>query len=99
MESIRYHPLVSNDDEGTERVPLFYTEDRQTVSERHDLYLEEAVPHYYRLCAKHPHTEDDAAKYRVRCPLCGRTMKTISRPTDHHRLSLYCCSECSGKEQ
>ena len=37
MESIRYHPLVSNDDEGTERVPLFYTEDRQTVSERHDL--------------------------------------------------------------
>ena len=99
MESIRYHPLVCNDGEGTEQVPLFFTKDRKAVSERHDLYLEEAVPHYYRLCAIHPRTAADAAKYRIRCPLCGRTMKPISRPTDHHRLSLYCCSECSGKEQ
>ena len=98
MESIRYHPLVSNDDDGIEQVPLFFTEDRQTVSERHDLFLEEIVPRYYRLCAKHPHTAADEVEYRIRCPLCGRTMKAISRPNDEHKLSLYCCENCSGKE-
>ena len=98
MESIRYHPLVCNDDDGIEQVPLFFTEDRQAVSDRHDLFLEEIVPRYYRLCAKHPHTAADEAKYRIHCPLCGRTMKAISRPIDEHKLSLYCCEDCSGKE-
>ena len=98
MESIRYHPLISNDDEGIEQVPLFFTEDRQAVSDRHDLFLEEIVPLYYRLCAKHPHTAADEVKYRIHCPLCGRAMKAISRNIDEHKLSLYCCENCSGKE-
>ena len=98
MESIRYHPLVCNDDDGIEQVPLFFTEDRRAVSDRHDLYLEEIVPRYYRLCAKHPHTAADEVKYHIHCPLCGRTMKAISRPIDEHKLSLYCCENCSGKE-
>ena len=98
MQEVRYHPLVSNDDEGIEQVPLFFTEDRRAFSDRHDLYLEEIVPRYYRLYAKTPHSAADAAKYHIRCPRCGKTMKTLSRPKDGHKLSLYCCEDCGGKE-
>ena len=63
-ESIRYHPLVCNDDDGIEQVPLFFTEDRQAVRDRHDLFLEEIVPHYYRLYSRYPHTAIDEVKYR-----------------------------------
>ena len=94
MTDILFHPLVDRDTDGLDKSPLFCSPDREKVARTSALYLEELVPQRYRLIAREEHTVQQASAYRIHCPTCGAMMRTISRPVDKHRLSLYECPEC-----
>lgn len=91
MEQIRYHPLISDEED---MVPMFSSPDRTTVSKSHAFFLEEIVPHYYRLCSTKPQSRNAIVSVKVHCPLCGKPMMAITAPVDSNRLSLYRCDKC-----
>ena len=90
MNEVRYHPIVS--DEG-EMVPLFFTNDKRAVSQN-DYYLEEIVPHYYRLISKTAMPERTVRSFRIRCPVCGSRLKPIASGVDAHKHALCRCFDC-----
>ncbi len=94
MEHIKYHPLVGNDAAGKDLIPMFFALDENTVAKKHDLYLAEIVPHYYRLYARKAHSRSTYSGYTIRCPACGHAMKAITDQVDEHRLALYVCPKC-----
>ena len=95
MTEILYYPLIDCDTEGTEKVALFPTPNGNTVSENHKLWLEEMVPHYFRLHARSG--SRPASSFSIRCPLCGKSLKRISADIDKTKLGLYVCSPCAKK--
>lgn len=97
MYEVRYYPLVDMDSSGTEKVPMFGGPIPEEDTQRHDLWLMETVPHFYRLRSKAPLSSTCDNDWNVRCPLCGHAMKTISAPGSAHSRSLYHCPKCSGQ--
>lgn len=91
MNPIKYHPLVDCDMSGEEKIPMFFSNDQKTVAENHDFYLEEIIPHYFRLIAK---VAQDRISYQIHCPCCGRIMQAVTSCVDEHRLALYACPRC-----
>ena len=49
MQEIKYYPLIDCDSAGTEKTPMFFSDDEDTVRQSHEMYLQEIVPQYYRL--------------------------------------------------
>ena len=94
MITTRYHPLLDCETGGTEMVPLFFSTDKAAISNHHPMYLEEAIPGYYRLCSAKgiPATRSNACT--IHCPACGKAMKPVTAPRDKHRLWLYHCPSC-----
>ncbi len=92
MTDTRYYPLIDCDTEGTEKVPMFPTSTRKAVSEQARMWLEETVPHYYKLRVGFGHHPTDP--YSIRCPLCGKEMRCISRGINEEMLGLYVCGSC-----
>ena len=95
MNTIRYHPLLDCETGGMEKVPLFFSTDRASVSQRHDMYLEEVIPRYYRLWSVRGVFAGNGRAYIIHCPLCGKAMQAVSAPRDKHRLGLYACPDCN----
>lgn len=95
MERIKYHPLVDADTDGSVKVPMFLTTDEANVREHHRLYLEEIIPHRYRLCASKPVEAESVIDLDIRCPYCGKRLTAISTPKDGTRLTLLLCDRCS----
>lgn len=94
MNPIKYHPLVDRDVTGEEKIPMFFSNDQKTVAENHDFYLEEIIPHYFRLIARSAQEREGYSAYRIHCPDCGHIMQAITRCVDEHRLALYACPRC-----
>lgn len=94
MDYIKYHPLIDCDSDGIEKVPMFFSPDREAVADKHSHYLEEIVPLRYRLISQEVHTHTEAIAYKIHCPACGSVMDRISNPLDQHKLSLYSCPKC-----
>ena len=94
MDHFKYHPLVDCDTDGMEKVPMFFSYDRNTVADKHSHYLEEIVPHHYRLIARDAHSYTMAIDYIIHCPICGAVMDRISNPINNYKLSLYVCPRC-----
>lgn len=94
MAKIKYHPLIDVDTDGIEKVPMFFSFDRQSVASKHSFFLEEYAPHLYRLNAKTAHTSAEASAYNIHCPLCGHTMVTIGDAIDPYKLDLLACPKC-----
>ena len=94
MYQSKYHPLVDANSGGTEKVPMFFSDDEKTVAENHAFYLDEIVPHYYRLVARAAHDRMADGTYKIHCPECGHIMQTIAGRIDEHRLALYACPKC-----
>ena len=90
MEKIKYHPLIDCDTSGTEKVPMFFHTDRDTVAAHHSFWLEEIVPHYYRLCAR----DSCEQELTIHCPICGKIMEAITNPIDSRKRALYACPKC-----
>lgn len=92
MTEIKYHPLINATDDGIDFVPMFPTNNEKTVTATHSLYLEEIVPHYYRL--KTTVAQTTPVAYKIHCPSCGSVMDKIGGFVSEHKLSLYACPEC-----
>ena len=91
MTEIKYYPLIDCDTNGTEKMPMFPVTESKSIKTQSELWLEELVPHYYRLCAK---TKCPTTAFSIRCPLCGKAMQCISRDISETKLGLYTCSSC-----
>lgn len=98
MYDIKYHPLIDCDSDGSDKVPMFFCSDEETVRKEHDMYLEEIVPKYYRLRSVKGITAGAAEKMKIHCPYCGKAMIPIAKARDNHRLGLYHCPDCKPKE-
>lgn len=94
MDEIRYHPLVDADTDGTEKVPMFCTTARENM-DRHRFFLEEIIPHNFRLCSTASVDAQTADSFSIRCPYCGKTMRQISNQKSGTRHALYACPRCS----
>lgn len=93
MTEVKYYPLIDCDSEGTEKMPMFPVTESQSIKAQSQLWLEELVPHHYRLYAKN---KRPATAFSIRCPLCGKTMRCISRDVNETKLGLYVCSSCTN---
>lgn len=89
MDGIKYHPLVDANTDGTEKVPMFVTTEEKNVKGRYNLYLEEIVPHCYRLRGYKARAD---ACVNIHCPNCGTVMKLLTPAAVNDRL--YACPHC-----
>ena len=94
MTEIRYYPLISCDSEGTEMVPMFPTNDPETIEAQSRMWLEEMVPHFFRLCCRSGICTNGIT---IRCPKCSKTLRAISEPINKTKQGLYVCSHCTDK--
>lgn len=94
MFEVLYHPLVSADTEGTEKMPMFCATDEATVKRDHKLYLEEIISDRYRLCSSVPMSAAESTAFDILCPHCGAKLKAISPPAGGTRHGLYECPDC-----
>lgn len=94
MTEIKYYPLIDCDTDETEKMPMFPVTDSKSIKAQSHLWLEEMVPHYYRLHAEANHRPADDIS--IRCPMCGKPMRCISRDINETKLGLYTCSSCAN---
>ena len=78
MTEIKYYPLIDCDSDGTEKMAMFPSLDRDTIMAQSKLWLEEMVPSYFRLCAR---PGNSAGGVTIHCPRCGNPLKAISEPS------------------
>ena len=99
MEYIRYYPLIDMDTGGFEKQGFLPTDDLDSIQAHHRFWLEEVVPHYFRLCAAKPQSRDTVSRFRIHCPYCGGILSPISSNVDGRRFFLYACDKCTRKEK
>ena len=95
MKETKYYPVVDCDTEGTEKAALFPAYNRDTVSRNHSLWLEEMIPHHFRLCTKDAKELRATGAFTIHCPACDKLLKLIGSATDNNRRGLYVCSSCN----
>ena len=94
MTEIRYYPLIDCDSEGKEKVAMIPTPDGNTAKSRSRMWLEEMIPHHFRL---HTQNISSADPLNIRCPRCGSELKRISGSINETKHGLYVCSACTKK--
>ena len=62
MTDIKYYPLIDCETDGTEKMPMFPVTDSKSIKAQSHLWLEEVVPHYYRLHAEANHRPANVTK-------------------------------------
>ncbi len=95
MKETKYYPVVDCDSEGKEKAALFPAYNRDTVSHNHSLWLEEMIPHHFRLCSKNASEPRVKGSFTIHCPVCNKPLKLIGSATDNTRRGLYECSSCN----
>ena len=95
MQEIKYYPLIDCDSAGKEKTPLFFSDDEATVRQSHEMYLQEIVPQFYRLCSVTRVSHAHAKAYTIHCPQSGQGMTPISQPVDYYHQALYSCLNCN----
>ena len=98
MMRIRYHPLVDRDTDGTDKYPLFSTENETEAADRHAYYLEEMIPRVYTLCRGIKATNQEEG-FSVHCPRCGKAMDRISSGKETRQRPMYMCRACSKERK
>lgn len=94
MTEIRYYSLIDCDTEGTEKVAMIPSPNGNAVKSRSKMWLEEMIPHYFRLYTKNSSSADT---FNIRCPRCGLALKRISGNISETKRGLYVCSACAKK--
>ena len=95
MTEILDYPLIACDPEGGGHAALIPTPHEDTVRAQAGMWLEEMIPHYFRLCSQNSICPADT--FRIRCPRCGKVLKRISADINETRHGLYVCSACVTK--
>ncbi len=93
MTEIRYYPLIDCDTEGTEKVAMIPVTNDTAIRAQSEMWLEEMIPHYFRLCTQNNNCPADS--FQIRCPRCGKALKQIARDIDDTKRGLYVCSSCA----
>ena len=99
---MNYRLHVANK-EGTQLVPIHTSYSDEYAQRMCDLYLSDEVHRneegrmqkYYRLHAKHDHTQEMALAYDIQCPKCNGRLKQIGRQLSFNELGLYTCPACN----
>ena len=99
MTEILYYPVVDMNTDGSEKQSMLPTKNAKSVREHHRFWLEEAVPHYFRLCASEEHPVEEVAGFKVHCPYCGDALNPISALTREKRYFLYACNHCTKRKE
>lgn len=94
MTAIRYYPLIDCDIEGTEKMAMIPTFNGNTAKAQSEMWLEEMIPHYFRLYTPN---RSLAETFNIRCPRCGSALKRISGAINENKRGLYICSACTKK--
>lgn len=92
----KYYPLLNISGDGKMNVPMTVSTDRNMVEKYHNHYLEEIIPHYFRLYTSYSSSYYDVDNFKIKCPICGNVLKAISRPVNKNKRSLYICSICKN---
>ena len=88
-----YYPLVSCDVDDTEKIAIIPTPNANAVRSRSNMWLEEIIPHYFRLSAKKNQPPTDS--FSIRCPQCGKTLQRIGRDINESTRGLFVCNTCT----
>ncbi len=99
MIQVRYYPVLDLNAEGVEKQAMIPALSLETVREHHRFWLEEIVPHYFRLCSSEPQSRETVSGFRIRCPYCAKLLRPISSAVRGSRLFLYECENCTRKER
>lgn len=91
MTEIRYYSLIDCDSDGTEKVAMIPTPNGNTVKAQSKMWLEEMVPHHFRLYSQNSNSADN---FNIRCPRCGTALKRISGVINETKRGLYVCYAC-----
>ena len=91
MTEFRYYPLFDCDSDGTEKVAMIPTPNGNTVKAQSKMWLEEMVPHHFRLYSQNSNSADN---FNIRCPRCGTALKRISGVINETKRGLYVCYAC-----
>ena len=94
MTEIRYYPLIDCNNEGTEKVAMFPSLDRDTIMAQSGMWLEEMLPGYFRLFVC---SADSTNAVHIRCPRCGSHLRAISEPINATTQGLYICGSCTNQ--
>ena len=94
MIEIRYYPLINCDSEGTEKVAMIPAPNGNAAKAQSEMWLEEMIPHHFRLYTKNSSPTDT---FNIRCPRCGSALKRISGSINETKHGLYVCSACTKK--
>lgn len=94
MTEIKYYPLIDCDTEGAEKVAMIPAPNSTAVQAQSEMWIEEMIPHYFRLCTQNRSLADT---FNIRCPRCGTALKRISRDINETKRGLYVCSACAKK--
>lgn len=94
MTDIKYYPLIDCDTEGAEKVAMIPATNGSTVKAQSEMWLEEMIPHHFRLYTKNGSSADT---FNIRCPRCGTALKRISGAINEAKRGLYVCSACAKK--
>lgn len=93
MCDIKYYPLVDCDTDGTDKIAMFVSTDKEMIESVHSMHLAEVVPHFYRL-----YCNDAKRKFKnestVRCPKCGSAMLQVGGALNEKKLGVYTCKKC-----
>ena len=95
MTEILYYPLIDCDAEGVGKASMIPTPHEDTVRAQAGMWLEEMIPHHFRLCSQNSNCPADT--YHIRCPRCGKALKRIGADINETRHGLYVCSACVTK--
>ena len=58
MTETRYYPLIDCDIEGTEKMAMIPTLSGNTVKTQSEMWIEEMIPHYFRLYTQNRNLAD-----------------------------------------
>lgn len=98
MTEILYYPVVDMSTDGADKQSMLPTTDADSVRTHYRFWMEEFVPHYFRLRASEEHSPKEIAGFRIRCPYCGDMLSPISAMTRGTRFFLYACNHCTKRK-
>jgi predicted RNA-binding Zn-ribbon protein involved in translation (DUF1610 family) len=90
MTDVNYFPVIAMDPDGRYRAAMLPTHDEASAKDSHKAYLEEIVPHSFRL-----HSREHIPKtVNISCPYCGAYLKCLYEGDGRRILSMYRCPKC-----
>lgn len=90
MTDLKYFPVIDMSGDGKQMAAVFPTNNESRAADYHNAYLEEIVPHSFRLYAKKYIAKDVG----ISCPYCGSKLVCLYEGDGIMTHSMYRCGKC-----